>query len=184
MKKFAIASIMALAAVAASAANYVQVEQENVRGREGGDGSQVSYVRGAKDIGNYNLGVQSRTARFNAGGTASSLEGYLSNKNVSAFGITPFVGVGRDFGGDATKPAYSYGLVGATYGRQIGPGFALVGAKTRVGSTEDGARTKQTVTFASYSVPVAKDVAVSLGVSRSADDIKEDGVSVGLAFSF
>ena len=182
MKKLAIA-FLAFAAMVAQAANFVQVEQENVRGREGGDGSAVSYVRAGKDLGDYNLGVQSRTARFNAGGTASSLEGYLSNKNVSAFGITPFVGVGRDFGGDATKSAYSYGLVGATYGRQIGPGFALVGAKTRVGSTED-TRTKQTVTFASYSVPVAKDVAVSVGVSRSADDIKEDGFSVGLTFGF
>lgn len=183
MKKIAIA-LLAVAALSAQAANYVQVEQENVTGREGAGGSDVSYVRFGKDIGDYNLGVQHRTARFNAGGIASSLEGYLSNKNVSAFGITPFVGAGRDFGGDATKPAYSYGLVGATAGAQVGPGFALAGIKTRVGSTEDGARTKQRVTFASYSVPVAKDTSVSVGTSWSSQDIKEKGVSVGVSFGF
>lgn len=183
MKKFAIA-IMAFAAMAAQAANFVQVEQENVVGRQGAGGSNVSYLRAGKDLGDYQLGAQARTARFNAGGTASSLEGYVSNKNVSAFGVMPFVGAGRDFGGDATKPAYSYGLVGATYGRQVGPGFVLAGVKTRVGSTEDGARTKQTVTFASYSVPVAKDTAVNVGLSRSGQDIKEKGVSVGLTFGF
>ena len=183
MKKFAIA-LMAVAAMAAQAANFVQVEQENVVGRQGADGSNVSYVRAGKDIGNYSLGVQSRTARFNAGGIASSLEGTVSNKNVSAFGITPFVGVGRDFGGAASSPAYSYGLVGATAGAKIGPGFALAGFKTRAGSTEDGARTKQTVTFVSYSVPVAKDTAVNVGLSRSAQDIKEKGVSVGVSFGF
>ena len=183
MKK--ILAILALGlASTAFAANYVQVEQENVVGRKGADGSNVSYLRAGKDLGDYSIGAQARTARFNAGGIASSLEGTVSNKNVSAFGITPFVGVGRDFGGDATKPAYSYGVVGATAGAKVGPGFALAGFKTRAGSTEDGARTKQTVTFASYSVPVAKDTAVNVGVSRSAQDIKEKGVSVGVSFGF
>lgn len=184
MKKLLIASAMVLASVAASAANFVQVEQERVTGRQGADSSNVSYARFGKDIGDYSLGVQSRTARFDAGGTASSLEGTVANGKVNILGVTPFVGAGRDFGGDASKPAYSYGLVGATYGRVIGPGFMLLGAKTRVGSTEDAARTKQTVSFASYSVLVAKDTAVNVGVSRSAQDIKEKGVSVGVSFSF
>lgn len=183
MKKFAIASILAVVAVAAQAANFVQVEQEHVNGRKGADGSEVTYARFGKDIGDYSLGVQSRTARFNAGGIASSLEVTGSNKNVGAFGITPFVGVGHDFGGSARGSDYTYGLVGATAGKQIGPGFALVGVKTRVGSDE-ATRTKQTVTFASYSVPVAKNTSVYVGVSRSAQDIKERGVSVGLAFGF
>jgi hypothetical protein len=183
MKK--ILAILALAVSgSAFAANFVQVEQENVIGRKGADDSVVSYVRAGKDIGAYSVGVQSRTARFSAGGIASSLEGTVSNKTVSAYGITPFVGAGRDFGGDASKPAYSYGLIGATTGLQVGPGFALAGVKTRVGSTQDGARTKQTVGFASYNVPVAKDLTASVGVSRSGQDIKEKGVSVGLAFGF
>ena len=184
MKKFAFASILALASVAATAANFVQVEQEHVTGRAGADGSAVTYLRAGKDFGDTSLGLQSRTARFNAGGIASSLEATVSNKNVSVLGITPFVGVGHDFGGAASSPSYNYGLVGATAGAKIGPGFALAGVKTRVGSTEDVGRTKQTVTFASYSVPVAKDTAVNVGVSRSSQDIKEKGVSVGVSFGF
>ena len=183
MKKLLVATLVALS-FGAQAANFVQVEQEHVTGRKGADSSEVSYVRFGKDIGDYGLGVQSRTARFNAGGIANSLEATVSNKNVSLFGITPFVGAGRDFGGDASHQAYSYGLVGATTGVKVGPGFALLGAKTRVGSTESGARTKQTVTFVSYSVPVAKDIAVNAGLSRSAQDIKEKGVSVGVSFGF
>ena len=182
MKKLLIATLLGLT-FGAQAANYVQVEQEHVTGRKGADGSEATYVRFGKDVGDYNLGVQSRTARFNAGGIASSLEVTGSNKNVSAFGITPFVGVGHDFGGSTPGSDYTYGLVGATAGAKIGPGFALAGVKTRAGTTEAG-KTKQTVTFASYAVPVAKDTAVNVGVSRSAQDIKERGVSVGLSFGF
>lgn len=182
MKKL-IALAMTMACFAASAANFVQVEQEHVTGRQGADGSEVSYVRFGKDIGDYGLGVQSRTARFNAGGTASSLEATVANKNVSVFGIQPFVGVGHDFGGANLGTDYTYGLVGATYGTKIGPGYALAGVKTRVGSDE-ATRTKQTVAFASYAYPVAKDVAVNVGVSRSGQDIKERGVSVGVSFGF
>ena len=98
MKKLLIVSLLGLA-FGAQAANFVQVEQEHVLGRKGADDSQVSYVRAGKDIGDYSLGVQSRTARFDGGGIASSLETTHANKNVSAFGITPFVGVGHDFGG-------------------------------------------------------------------------------------
>ena len=182
MKKLLIATLLGLT-FGAQAANYVQVEQEHVNGRKGADGSEVSYVRFGKDVGDYNLGVQSRTARFNAGGIASSLEVTGSNKNVSAFGITPFVGVGHDngFNGGA---GYNYGLVGATYGRPVGPGFLLTGIKTRVGSTEDGARTKQTVGFATYSIPVAKQVSLNLNASRSGQTIKENAFGVGLGFSF
>ena len=181
MKKLLVATLVALS-FGAQAANFVQVEQEHVTGRKGADNSEVSYVRFGKDIGDYGLGVQSRTARFGAGGTASSLEVTGSNKNVSAFGITPFVGVGHDFGGSTVGSDYTYGLVGATAGKQIGPGYAYVGAKTRVrASTTDP---KQTVGFAGYSVPVAKNMAVNVGLSRSGQDIKEKGVSVGLSFGF
>lgn len=182
MKKTLAASLLALT-FGASAANFVQVEQEHVTGRQGADGSAVTYVRAGKDIGTYTLGVQARTARFNAGGIASSVEGTLSNKNVSLFGITPFIGAGHDFGGNASSPSYNYGLVGASTGAKIGPGFAYAGVKTRVGSTET-VNTKQTVTFAGYSVPVTKDASVNVGLSRSAQDIKEKGVSVGLTLGF
>lgn len=184
MKKFAIASILAVASIAASAADFAQVEQENVIGRQGAGNSAATYLRAGKDLGNYTLGLQHRTARFDAGGTASSLEGTLSNKKVSVLGITPFVGVGHDFGG-ATNAAtgFNYGLVGATTGAKIGPGFALAGIKTRVLRQND-TDPKQTVGFVSYSVPVAKNVAVNIGASRSGQDIKEKGYSAGVTFSF
>ena len=132
-------------------------------------------------MGDYSLGLQSRTAKFdNAGGIANSLEATVANKNVSAFGITPFVGVGHDFGNTAS--GYNYGLVGATTGVKVGPGVAYAGAKTRVAVSAGDP--KQTVGFAGYSVPVAQNVAFNVGVSRSGQDIKEKGVSVGLSFGF
>ena len=181
MKKIFIASALAMASIAATAANFVQIEQENVIGRKGGADSAVTYLRAGKDLGDYSLGLQSRTARFdNTGSIANSLEATVSNKNVSVLGITPFVGVGHDYG-NVTK-AFNYGLVGATAGTKVGSGFALVGVKTRVGVGAD--EPKQTVGFASYSVPVAKNISANVGVSRSGQDIKEKGVSVGLSFGF
>ena len=181
MKKLVIASALVLASVAATAANFVQIEQENVSGRKGAGGSDVTYLRAGKDVGSYSLGLQSRTAKFdNAGGIANSLEATVANKNVSVLGITPFVGVGHDFG--STTPGYNYGLVGATTSMKAGPGFVLAGAKTRVGVS--AGEPKQTVAFASYNLPVAKDVTVSAGLSRSGQDIKEKGVNVGVSFAF
>lgn len=179
MKKSLIA-LAAFVSMAVQAGNFVQVEQEHVIGRAGGANSEVTYLRAGKDLGDYSLGLQSRTARFSTNSIANSLEATVSNKKVSAFGITPFVGVGHDFG--ATTNGYNYGLVGATAGKQIGPGFAYVGAKTRVrASTTDP---KQTVGFAGYSVPVSKDMAVNVGLSRSGQDIKERGASIGLTVGF
>lgn len=183
MKK--IFAILALAVSGtAFAADYVSVDVDNVLGRDGAGDSTAQYIRAGKDIGNYSLGLQSRNAKNKDGsGTFSSVEVTGSNKNVSVLGITPFVGVGHDngFNGGA---GYNYGLVGATYGRPVGPGFMLLGVKTRVGSTQDGDRTKQTVSFATYSIPVAKQVSVNLNASRSTQDIKEKAFGVGLSFAY
>ena len=182
MKKSLVALAALITLSVAQAANFVQVEQEAVQARQnGGADSKVTYLRAGKDLGDYSLGLQSRTARFNTDSIASSLEATVASKKVSAFGITPFVGVGHDFGGTAS--GYNYGLVGATTGAKVGPGFALLGAKTRVMRQND-TDPKQTVAFASYSVPVAKNVSVNLGLSRSGGDIKERGTSVGLSFGF
>ena len=180
MRKLVIASALALASLAASAANFVQVEQENVTGRAGAGNSDATYVRAGKDIGSYSLGLQSHTARFTDSTIANSLEATVANKNVSAFGITPFVGVGHNFTNGAGS--YNYGLIGATTGMKVGPGFILAGAKTRVGVS--AGEPKQTVGFASYNLPVAKDITLSAGLSRSGQDIKEKGVNVGLSFGF
>lgn len=181
MKKLLIASALVLASVAASAANFVQIEQENVTGRKGATNSDVTYLRAGKDLGDYTLGLQSRTAKFdNAGGIANSLETTVANKGVSVLGVTPFVGVGHDFGN--TAKSFNYGLVGATTGAKVGPGVVYAGLKTRVAVSAGDP--KQTVGFAGYSIPVAKNVAFNVGVSRSGQDIKEKGVSAGVSFGF
>ena len=181
MKK--ILAILALATFgSAFAADYVSVDVEHVQGRKGASDSTAQYVRAGKSFGDYQLGLQSRTARFDGPNLANSVEVYASKNSVNVAGITPFVGAGHDNGFNGVKP-FNYGLVGATYGRPVGPGFLLLGAKTRVGSTE-AVNTKQTVSFATYSVPVAKNVSVNLNASRSAQDIKEKAFGLGLTFGF
>jgi hypothetical protein len=183
MKK--IFAILALAvSSSAFAVSYVSVDVDNVLGRAGSGDSTAQYIRAGKEIGGIQYGLQGRTAKMKDGsGSLSSVEVTAAKNNLNIKGVTPFVGVGHDngFSGGA---GYNYGLVGATYGLPVGPGFLLTGVKTRVGSTEDGARTKQTVGFATYSIPVAKDVSVNLNASRSGQTIKENAFGVGLGFRF
>ena len=183
MKK--IFAILALAiSGTAFAADYVSIDVDNVLGRDGAGDSTAQYIRAGKGFGDYQLGLQGRTAKMKDGsGLLSSVEVTAAKNSVNVLGITPFVGVGHDngFNGGA---GYNYGLVGATYGIKAGPGFLLTGVKTRVGSTESGDRTKQTVTFATYSIPVANKVAVNLNVSRSDQTIKENAFGLGLTFNF
>jgi hypothetical protein len=186
MKK--IFAILALALTGtAFAADYVSVDVDNVNntsGVKGAKDSTAQYVRAGKSFGNYQLGLQSRTAVIDGGGMLNSLEATLANNKINVAGITPFVGVGHDNGlNAAAHTSYNYGLVGATAGFKAGPGFALVGVKTRVGSTEK-VDTKQTVGFATYSIPVAKGVAVNLNASKSYQTIKENAYGVGVGFSF
>lgn len=183
MKK--IFAILALALTGtAFAADYVSVDVDSVRGLKGGSDSTAQYVRAGKGFGNYQLGLQSRTATVDGGGMLQSLEATVANNKISAFGITPFVGVGHDNGFNGADGAvYTYGLVGATTGFKVGPGFALLGVKTRVGSDE-AVRTKQTVAFGSYSIPVMKNVSLNLNASKSYQTIKEDALGLGLTVNF
>ena len=183
MKK--ILAILALAlSGTAFAADYVSIDVENVQGRQGAGDSTAQYIRAGKGFGDYQLGVPGRTATMkDNSGMLSSVEATVANNKITVAGIRPFVGAGHDNGFNGGTP-YNYGLVGATYGRPVGPGFLLLGAKTRVGSTETGARTAQTVAFTTYSIPVAKQVSLNLNASRSGQDIKEKAFGVGLGFSF
>ena len=182
MKKlFAIAALAVT--TTAFAADYVSVDVDSVKGRNGASDSTAQYIRAGKEIGGLQFGLQGRTAKLdNNGGALSSVEATVGKSSSYFKGVTPFVGVGRDngFNGGA---GYNYGLVGATYGVPVGPGFALAGVKTRVGSTE-ASMTHQTVAFGTYSIPVAKQVALNLNLSRSYQDIKENAVGLGLGFSF
>lgn len=182
MKK--ILAILALASSSAFAADFVSVDVDNVQGLKGGRDSVAQYVRAGKGFGDYQLNLQSRTATVDGGGMLNSLEATIANNKVSVAGITPFVGVGHDNGfNGANNGQFTYGLVGATTGVKVGPGFALLGVKTRVGSDEV-VRTKQTVAFATYSIPVAKKVSLNLNASKSYQTIKEDALGLGLTFSF
>lgn len=177
MKKILAATVVALS-LGAHAADFVSVDYDNVTGREGATNSGATTVRAGKEIGGIQYGLQSRTARFDGGGLANSLE-LTAGKGFGGF--MPYVGVGHDFGynGGATQ---NYGLIGGQYGRKVGPGFALAGVKTRIRTNDSD--TKQTVAYATYSIPVTKSVAVNLNASHSSQDIKEKAVGAGLTFSF
>lgn len=183
MKK--IIAILALAITGtAFAADYASLDVDAVKGVNGAKDSTAQYLRAGKGFGSTQVGLQARTATIDGGGMLNSLEATIANNKVNVAGLTPFVGVGHDNGFNGAKgAAYTYGLVGATTGMKVGPGFALIGAKTRVGSDE-AVRTKQTVAFATYSIPVAKGIAVNLNASKSYQTIKEDAYGVGIGFSF
>lgn len=183
MKKILASLALALSGTA-FAADYISVDIDTVKGVDGAKDSTAQYVRAGKGFGNYQLGLQARTATVDGGGMLHSLEATVANNKISVAGITPFVGVGHDAGFNGAKgAAYTYGLVGATAGTKVGPGFALAGVKTRVVSDEAD-RTKQTVAFATYSIPVTKGVAINLNASKSYQDIKENAYGLGLAFNF
>jgi uncharacterized protein (DUF2141 family) len=180
MKKTAIATLVALSA-AAYAADYVTVDIDHVKSKQGYADSTAQYVRAGKEVGGIQLGLQSRTSVSSNGGMYNSLE---TTAGKSIGGFTPFVGVGFDNGANGAKNSdYRYSLIGATTGLPVGPGYALVGAKTRVSSTEAN-MTHQTVAFGTYSVPVAKGVAVNFNLSKSYQDIKENAYGLGVGFSF
>ncbi len=181
MKKLVIATLVAMS-FAAQATSYVSVDVENVQGRKGAGDSQAQYIRAGKEIGGIQYGLQGRTAKMKDGsGLMNSVELTLANNKVSTFGITPFVGVGHDNGFNGGK-SQNYGLIGATTGIKAGPGFLLAGVKTRVKT--NASDTQQTVGFATYSIPVTKDVAFNLNASRSGQDIKEKAFGVGLSIGF
>jgi hypothetical protein len=181
MKKIAIIAIMALTAVASMAADFVSYDVDHVKDTTNKAISTAEYIRAGKDIAGLQLGLQGRTGIYhNGAGTFSSVETTVGK----AIGpITAYVGYGYD-NGLAGKPAskYDYGLVGANYGTKAGPGFALVGVKTRVNWND--ANPKQTVAWGTYSIPVAKGVAINLNASKSYQTITENAYGLGVGFSF
>ena len=179
MKKFAFASLLALASVASSA-QYVSVDVDHVKTKSGQE-SSAQYVRAGKTISGIDYGLQSRTGVGNNGGMFNSIEFTAGSKMGP---IRPFVGVGYDNGfNGAPAGSYTYGLLGATAGTKVGPGFAFGGVKTRVGSSAP-VETKQTIAFATYSLPLAKNIALNVNASKSYQDIKETAYGFGIGFGF
>lgn len=184
MKK--LLAIMALAlSSTAFAADYVAVAVDQVTDRTDNSTSTAQYIRAGKEISGIQYGLQSRTARASDGsGLFNSLE-LTAGKNIGVAGLTatPFVGIGYDNTMNGANTPYRYGVAGVNVGRPVGVGYALAGVKTRFGGTE-ATRTAQTVTFVQYAHSVAKNVAVTAGLSRSDQDIKERAFGLGLQFGF
>ncbi len=181
MKKVLLAVLLAGLTGAASAQSYLSVDVDQVRGLNGAKDSTAQYVRAGKAFGNLQLGLQSRTATIDGGGMLNSVEVTAANNRLVVAGLKPFVGVGYDNGFNGGR-SFQYGLLGATAGVPVGPGFALVGAKTRV--NWDDANPKQTVAFATYSLPMSKTVSLNFNASKSYQDIKENALGLGLGFKF
>ena len=105
MKKLLALLVLSLAGTT-FAADFISVDVDNVKGREGASDSTAQYIRAGKGFGAQQVNLQGRTAKFTDGSLKSSVELTTSNKNVSAFGITPFVGVGHD-NGSASAQSYN-----------------------------------------------------------------------------
>jgi len=181
MKKL-LACLAIAGTTSAGATGWASFDVDQVSARGKGKDSTAQYLRVGKNFGDINLMVQGRTATFDGGGMVNSVETTLSTKLFSLGPVTPFVGMGHDNGFNG-GPSFNYGLVGATMGGKVGPGFAMLGAKMRVGSTQDN-MTNQTVAFASYNVPVTKNLGVNLNLSSSSQDIKENAVGLGVSVRF
>ena len=176
------ASLVACAGLSqATAGDYASVQIDHVKDSKSGAVSTAQYFRAGTKAYGLNLDAQVRTAVFSKGGMLNSVE-LTAGKGLGPVNV--FGGLGHDNGfNGATGSAYTYGPVGEQTGVKAGPGFALLGVKTRVGSDE-AVRTKQTVAFATYSIPVAKNVSVNLNASKSYQTIKEDALGLGLSFNF
>ena len=180
MKKLVIASLLATAAIA-QAADFVSVDVDHVKSKQGYADSTAQYVRAGKELGGLQLGLQSRTSTSSNGGMYNSLETTVGKK---VGGFTPFVGMGFDNGLNGAKNGdFRYTLAGVTTGTPVAGGYALVGVKTRLSSSEAN-MTNQTVAFGTYSYPVARGVALNVNLSKSYQDIKENAYGLGVGFSF
>jgi hypothetical protein len=181
MKKIAIATLMSLTAMVSMAANFVEYDVDHVKDTTTKAISTAEYIRAGKELAGLQLGLQGRTGIYhNGAGTFSSLETTVGKK-IGMF--TPYVGYGYD-NGPSGKPAskYDYGVVGVNAGMPAGPGFAIVGVKTRVNWND--ANPKQSVAWGTYSIPVTKGLAINLNASKSYQTITENAYGLGIAVSF
>ena len=178
MKKTIIALAL-LGSVGVAAAGGVSVDVDRVKDDKTGAISHAQYVRADGVVGGMPLALQVRTATFDKGGMVNSLELTTSTKLGA---VNAFAGVGHDngFNGAAGKD-FQYGLVGVSTGMKMGKVFGYAGVKTRV--NWESANPKQTVAFAGVSMPVAKQVSLNAGFSKSYQSIKESAWGLGVRVS-
>ena len=179
MKK--IFAIVAMAFTASAfAADFVSVEVSNVTNDVTKKETVAEYIRAGKTIDGIDYGLTSRTATPKAGGLSNSVE-LTAGKKFGAF--TPLVGVAYDNGvNGAVGKSFTYGVVGVNTGAQVGPGYALIGLRTRV--NWETTAPKQTLGFVSYGVPLNKTFTVNVSASKSYETIKEHAYGVGLSVKF
>ena len=181
MKKTILSLVIAMTSMAASAANFVSVDVERVKDDTTGVVSHAQYVRAGKDAMGLNFSLQARTQTFPGGAgccMVNSLEGTVGKQlgPVNVYG-----GLGHDNGFNGGR-SFQYGLVGASTGMKLGPVWGFAGVKTRL--NWESANPKQTVAFAGVSVPVSKQVSLSVSAGKSYQDIKETSFGAGLRVSF
>jgi hypothetical protein len=178
MKKLLLTTLLSTV-LATQAADFVSVDVDHVKDRDTGQISTAEYIRAGKEIDGVQYGLQGRTSFYHDGSGMLSSVQLNAGKNINGF--TPYAGVAYDNGLNGGTQ-YTYGVVGTNYGLPVGPGFALVGANTRV-NWESGKK-NQTIVFTTYSLPITKTVAVRLNLSRTYETIKEDAYGLGLSVKF
>lgn len=179
MKK--IFAIVAMAFTASAfAADFVSVEVSNVTNDVTKNETVAQFIRAGKTINGINYGLTSRTATPKAGGLSNSVE-LTAGKNLGGF--TPLAGVAYDNGlNGGVGKSFTYGVVGFNTGTKVGPGYALLGLRTRV--NWETTAPKQTLGFVSYGIPLNKTFTVNVSASKSYQTIKEHAYGVGLAVNF
>jgi len=184
MKKITLTAILALSAFASLAADYVSMDADYTKDNTNGKISIAQYVRAGKEINGIQYGLQSRTARYTDGttGLVNNFE-VTAGKNIGMF--TPYVGIGYTNGlNGASNTQYTHGIVGAHVANKMGPGVALAGVRTRVNYETSVSTKDQTVVYATYMIPVVKNVALNVNYSKSYQDIQENAYGLGLSFGF
>lgn len=179
MKKIAI-TILASLSLGASAADFLAVAADKVTSYDTGEKSTLIAVRAGKEINGIQYGLSTRSSRAETKSKFNnSIEGSVGkNLTVVGLNVTPFVGLGRELNNQ-----HIYSFVGTIAGKNVLGGYALAGFSSRIASTEHS-RTRQTVVFAGYSYPIAKNLSLNAGIGRSYEDIKDYTVSTGLSVNF
>ena len=184
MKKIFVMLMLAVS-TGVFAADYVAISVESVTNLKNNSESTAQFVRAGKEINGIQYAMLSRTARNNNGtGLFNSIEGTVGkNYSVQGITVTPYVGIAHDNTRNGAGQPFYYGVAGVTAGTKVGPGHALLGAKTRALTTAE-VETTQRLVFAQYAYPVAKDVSLFVGTSYSMGDIRERAFGGGIGFRF
>lgn len=176
MKQTIIATVFAVSTAVVQAASF-DVTQEFITDKVTKADSTAQVLSISGKYQGLDLSLSGRTVRADTNG---SLGNSLEVTAGRAFGpMTVYAGVGHDNG----PRLYQYGIVGISNSLKVwGPVSVETGIKHRVNWQDN--TPDQTVVGAGLAVSVAKNAAVTVGYSRSFQDIKENVAAVGLRVNF